>query len=100
MPHVGQGSMAPSLAHWNGRAWICFGLLLASCVSPPAAAVLPQPNVVLFLCDDLGYGDLGCTGHPVIQTPNIDTLARDGLRLTAMYAAAPMCSPSFSSPST
>ncbi len=52
------------------------------------------PNVVLILCDDLGYGDLAHQGHDVIETPNIDALARDGLRLTAMYAAAPMCSPS------
>ncbi|MDX9755588.1 MAG: sulfatase-like hydrolase/transferase [bacterium] len=51
-------------------------------------------NFVFILCDDLGYGDLGCYGHPRIQTPNLDQLAREGLRLTDCYAAAPVCSPS------
>ena len=37
----------------------------------------PRPNVVVFLCDDLGYGDVGCFGHPRIRTPEIDRLARD-----------------------
>jgi arylsulfatase A len=46
------------------------------------------------LCDDLGYGDLGCFGHPRIKTPEIDRLARDGLKLTCLYAGAPVCSPS------
>lgn len=53
-----------------------------------------HPNVVIILCDDLGYGDLACQGHPAISTPNIDEFAQQGLRLTTMYAAAPMCSPS------
>ena len=53
-----------------------------------------RPNVVIILCDDLGYGDVACQGHPVLETPNLDRFANEGLRLTAMYAAAPMCSPS------
>ncbi|NQV35608.1 MAG: sulfatase-like hydrolase/transferase, partial [Phycisphaeraceae bacterium] len=53
-----------------------------------------RPNIIVLLCDDLGYGDLSCYGHPVIQTPNLDRLARQGLRLTACYSAAPVCSPS------
>jgi arylsulfatase A len=52
------------------------------------------PNFVVVLADDLGYGDLGCYGHPVIQTPNLDRLAARGMRLTDAYAAAPVCSPS------
>jgi arylsulfatase A len=52
-----------------------------------------RPNFVVVLADDLGFGDLGCYGHPVIQTPNLDRLAREGLRLTACYAAAANCSP-------
>lgn len=59
-----------------------------------AAARVTPPNVLLILCDDLGYGDLGCYGHPKIQTPHLDRLASEGLRFTAMYAAAPVCSPS------
>ena len=53
-----------------------------------------RPNIVVLLCDDLGYGDLGCYGHPHIETPNLDRLAGEGLTLTDCYAAAPVCSPS------
>ncbi|MBS0202221.1 MAG: sulfatase-like hydrolase/transferase [Planctomycetes bacterium] len=53
-----------------------------------------QTNFVVVLCDDLGYGDLGCFGHPHIKTPHLDALAGEGLRLTDCYAAAPVCSPS------
>lgn len=52
------------------------------------------PNIVIILCDDLGYGDLGVHGHPHIQTPNIDRLARTGIRFTNFYSTAPVCSPS------
>jgi len=57
------------------------------------SAAAPKSNFVIILCDDLGYGDLSCYGHPVIRTPNLDRLAREGLRLSACYAAAPVCSP-------
>jgi arylsulfatase A len=63
-------------------------------LAPAAEPAAPKPNVVVLLCDDLGYGDLGCFGHPRIKTPHLDQLARDGLRLTACYAGAPVCSPS------
>lgn len=53
-----------------------------------------RPNFLVILCDDLGYGDLGCFGHPHIKTPNLDKLASQGIRLTDCYAAAPVCSPS------
>lgn len=53
-----------------------------------------QPNILLIYVDDLGYGDLGLNGHPVLQTPNIDALAHDGLRLTNYYAPSALCSPS------
>lgn len=60
-----------------------------------AAAPRSKPqDIVIVLCDDLGYGDLGCFGHPVIKTPNLDAFARQGLRFTDAYAAAPVCSPS------
>ena len=58
------------------------------------AAESPRTNFVIVLCDDLGYGDIGCFGHPHIQTPQLDKLAGEGLRLTDCYAAAPVCSPS------
>src|SRR3954469_5396847 len=56
----------------------------------PAAT---RPNVVLVLTDDMGYGDLGSYGATDIKTPNIDTLARDGIRLTDFYANGVLCSP-------
>jgi len=58
----------------------------------PALAVAEQrPNIIIILCDDLGYGDLGIHGHPHIQTPNIDKLAKDGIRFTNFYSTAPVC---------
>lgn len=53
-----------------------------------------NPNIVVLLCDDLGYGDLGSFGHPFIKTPNLDKLAETGIKLTNFYSAAPVCSPS------
>ncbi len=53
-----------------------------------------RPNILLIYVDDLGYGDLGSFGHPVIQTPNIDRLAADGMTLTNYYAPSALCSPS------
>jgi len=54
----------------------------------------PRPNFVYIFCDDLGYGDLGCFGHPIINTPCLDSLAAEGMKLTDCYASAPVCSPS------
>src|SRR4029450_10460268 len=59
--------------------------------SPPQA--VPPPNVVLILMDDLGYGDLGSYGGPDAKTPNIDRLARQGVRLTDAYANGAVCTP-------
>lgn len=53
-----------------------------------------RPNVVVLLCDDLGYGDLGCFGHPDVRTPGLDRLASEGMKLTHCYSASPVCSPS------
>jgi arylsulfatase A-like enzyme len=53
-----------------------------------------KPNVVLIFVDDMGYGDLGCYGHPNNKTPNIDNMADEGIRLTSFYAVAPVCTPS------
>jgi arylsulfatase A-like enzyme len=52
-----------------------------------------RPNVLFILADDLGYGDLSCYGRPDYQTPVLDNLARQGLRFTSAYAAAPICTP-------
>jgi len=52
------------------------------------------PNVVFILADDLGYGDLGCYGQKLIQTPNLDRMAREGLRFRQFYAGSTVCAPS------
>ncbi len=65
--------------------------LLSMAALRPAAP--PPLNVVLILMDDLGWMDLGCQGNPVFETPNIDRLAREGMRFTGAYAACPVCSP-------
>src|SRR5262245_58083177 len=67
-------------------------LLLAFAVSAAGQTAQPKPNVVLIVTDDVGYGDIGSYGAPDIRTPNIDSLARDGVRLTDFYAA-PQCTP-------
>lgn len=53
-----------------------------------------RPNIVLIVADDLGYGDLSCYGHPSVDTPQLDRMAREGQRWTDFYAAASICSPS------
>ncbi len=72
-------------------------VLLAACLLALAAALGAaeprRPNVVLIFVDDLGYGDLGCQGHPTIRTPHIDRLAREGVRFTSFYSACAICSP-------
>lgn len=59
-----------------------------------ASEVKRKPNIIFIMADDLGYGDLGCYGQKNIQTPNIDDLAKTGLRFTQAYAGAPVCTPS------
>jgi arylsulfatase A len=53
-----------------------------------------HPNFIVILADDLGWGDLGCYGHPLIKTPNLDRLASQGMRFTQCYSASAVCSPS------
>jgi len=52
------------------------------------------PNIIVFLTDDQGWGDLGCYGHPILKTPNIDRFSSQGMRFTQCYAASAFCSPS------
>jgi arylsulfatase A-like enzyme len=57
-------------------------------------ATTGKPNIIFILADDLGYGDLGCYGQQRIKTPNIDRLAKEGLRFTDFYAGCTVCAPS------
>jgi arylsulfatase A-like enzyme len=74
--------------------WKNFFLLLLFLFLLPAAFAAPKPNLVIIFADDLGYGDLGCYGSPVIRTPHLDRMAAEGLRFTDFYSAAEVCSPS------
>ena len=74
---------------------VLIALATATIITHAAAAraqTPDRPNVVLVVTDDVGYGDLGSYGAPDVKTPNIDTLAKNGTRLTDFYAA-PNCSP-------
>ncbi len=74
---------------------LCFlpGLfVLQSCNSPEANS--EKPNIIFIMADDLGYGDVGCYGQEVIQTPHIDRLAARGMRFTQHYAGNTVCAPS------
>lgn len=63
-------------------------------VSVVHAAAEKRPNLVFIVADDLGYGDLATYGHQIVKTPNIDRLAKEGVKFTEYYAPAPLCSPS------
>ena len=75
-------------------------ILLTALLLTPLAALhatdspKTKPNILVILADDLGYADLGCQGSPDVKTPNIDSLAANGVRCTAGYVTAPQCSPS------
>jgi arylsulfatase A-like enzyme len=77
------------MIHWLHR------VLLAACAALTAPLLLAGagPNVIVILADDLGYGDLGSYGAATIATPALDRMAREGVRFTDAYAAAPFCSP-------
>ena len=58
------------------------------------AAEADNPNIIVLLADDLGYGELGCQGNEEIPTPHIDSIAANGVRFTNGYVTGPNCSPS------
>ena len=53
-----------------------------------------RPNIIFIMCDDMGYGDLGCYGQKRIETPNLDRMAQEGMRFTQAYAGSPVSAPS------
>ncbi|XP_070545921.1 arylsulfatase H-like [Ptychodera flava] len=75
-------------SHSSLSTLLCYLVVTVSCAKKPTT-----PNIVLFLVDDLGYGDLGCYGNEMMETPNIDRLASEGLKFTRMYSQS-ACTPS------
>ena len=81
---------------------VCCATLVAAYSGPrrslddsiPGGGESPQPNIVIILADDLGYGDVGVYGHPSIRTPRLDDMARRGKKFTQFYAASSSCTPS------
>jgi arylsulfatase A len=73
---------------------LCVALIGASIAFTSSAADAARPNIVFILADDLGINDLHCYGRQEHNTPNLDQLARDGMRFTSSYCAQPICSPS------
>ncbi len=87
--------------HFANRLTVFVATLVATiyCLNVFGADSSPQPkgkklNVILFLADDLGWTDLACFGSHYYETPNIDRLARDGMKFTQNYSACTVCSPS------
>jgi arylsulfatase len=78
------------------RLSLIFLLLLSvlSCTSVPDSAGDARPNIIFIMADDLGYAELGSYGQELIETPNIDALAQEGMRFRQHYSGSPVCAPS------
>jgi arylsulfatase A-like enzyme len=74
-----------------GCALAAFSLVLFASVALQAAQ--RKPNILILLADDLGYGELSCQGNPQVPTPQIDSIAKNGVRFTSGYVSGPYCSP-------
>jgi len=78
-------------------AFVNLSMLLQPAITIGQRATTTPPNIIFILADDLGYGDLGCYGQKLIQTPNLDAMAKQGIRFTQFYAGTAVCAPSRSS---
>jgi arylsulfatase A len=78
-------------------AFVTLLMLLQPGISTGQQTTAARPNIIFILADDLGYGDLGCYGQKLIQTPNLDAMAKQGMRFTQFYAGTAVCAPSRSS---
>ncbi len=78
----------------NRRQFLSACSAAAGGASAFAQARQPRPNIIFIMADDLGYGDLGCYGQKTLETPNIDRLAQEGMKHTAVYAGSTVCAPS------
>jgi arylsulfatase A-like enzyme len=96
-------NIVPSRPRQITKAWLVAGVALAALTWLPfraaentadAKAAATRPNIIFLLADDLGYGDVGAFGQKKIRTPNLDQLAKDGIRLTHHYSGHNICAPS------
>ena len=74
--------------------WVKGGALLLGTLPLGMSAKSHHPNIIYIMCDDMGYGDLGCYGQKFISTPCIDRMAEEGMRFTQAYAGCPVSAPS------
>jgi len=84
--------ISQSIFYWT--AFVC--ILLSACTQHNSnqAKKNSKPNFIIIFTDDLGYGDLGCFGHPTIKTPRLDQMANEGMKLTQFYVGSSICTPS------
>jgi arylsulfatase A-like enzyme len=77
------------------RQKVSIAILILLCITFNSLhAQISKPNIIFIFADDLGYGDIGCYGQKKIETPNIDLLAKQGLKFTNFYAGSTVCAPS------
>jgi N-sulfoglucosamine sulfohydrolase len=77
----------------NRMNWMTAAFLAPLAAIPAAGQITQKPNIVLFLSDDHGWRDSGCYGNNDVRTPNIDRLAKEGMRFTHAYVALPQSAP-------
>ena len=80
------------MKHLQSIFFFIFCLMISNCYAQKITE-RSKPNIIFILADDLGYGDVGCYGQQKIETPNIDKLAKQGLRFTQFYSGSPVCAP-------
>ncbi|MHC4998957.1 MAG: sulfatase-like hydrolase/transferase, partial [Planctomycetota bacterium] len=78
----------------NVIGFITVAIALQGCLENVGTAVSNRPNVVIIFTDDQGYADVGCFGAKDFETPNLDQMAREGMRFTDFYVGGSVCSPS------
>jgi arylsulfatase A-like enzyme len=84
---MSQSDWLGSLGYWKMLLTLTIGVL--SC----GAVANTKPNVILVMADDMGWAQTGYYGYPLMKTPNLDAMARNGLRMDRFYAGAPSCTP-------
>lgn len=78
----------------NYKKMLAFGCGTLAVLGAQAQSQGDRPNIIYIMCDDMGYGDLGCYGQMYISTPNLDRMAAEGMRFTQAYAGSPVSAPS------